>query len=314
MQEIYQQLKQFGHVRLNEPLAKHTTFKIGGPADFFVEISKTDELVDLLNFLSGEGVEYYVLGGGSNMLFNDEGFRGVVIKLRTKNLELRTNNTIVVDTGVLLSLVVVEALKNGLSGLEWAVGIPGTVGGAVRGNAGAMGKETANVIEKIELWKDGEVTELKKEECNFSYRESVFKSSGGVILQAHFKLVPGDKQEILTAMQGYLKQRSGRYPTEPNAGSFFKNIDIQKWSGNVEELPPLFVERKKVPIGWLVEQVNMKGYAVGGAKIANEHGNFIVNTGKATQQDILTIVEELKNKIYNKFGVEIEPEVEILNF
>jgi len=312
MHEFYKQLKEFGHVRLNEPMSKHTTFKIGGSADFFIEVNDNDKMVKLLNCLNDEGIEYFILGGGSNLLFSDEGFRGVVIELRTKNLELRTQDTIVADSGVLLSQVVGEALKNGLSGLEWAAGIPGTVGGAVRGNAGAMGKETAVNLEKVEVWRDGEILELKAEECGFSYRGSIFKKNNDVVLRAWFKLKVGDKKEILKKMQEYLAQRKGKFPTEPNAGSFFQNIHIKKWPGKLEDLPPLFVERKKIPIGWLVEQVEMKGFTVGGAKISEQHGNFIVNFNKATQQDILTIVEVLKEKIYNKFGVEIESEVEIV--
>jgi UDP-N-acetylmuramate dehydrogenase len=312
MQEIYQQLKQFGHVRLNEPLSKQTTFKIGGPADFFIEVNDNGQMVKLLNWLSGEGINFYIIGGGSNMLFSDEGFRGVVIKNKIVDCKLQSNDTIVVSSGTLLSQVVNEALKSGLSGLEWASGIPGTVGGAVRGNAGAMGQETANGVEKVEIWQDGEVNILKANDCGFGYRESVFKKTGGVILRTWYKLVEGDKQKVLQEMQNYLKLRNGRYPKEPNAGSFFKNIPIDNWPGNIRDLPELFVERGKIPVGWLVEQVGMKGFEIGGARISNEHGNFIVNFNGASQTDILTIVEKLQEKIYNKFNVEIEPEVEIV--
>jgi len=311
MQELYKQLKEFGHVKINESLAKHTTFKIGGPADFFIEINDNDKLVELLNFVNGAGIEYFILGGGSNMLFSDSGFKGVVIKVKTTKLKTE-NETIIAEAGVLLSQVVTEASKNSLSGLEWGVGIPGTVGGAVRGNAGAMGRESANCLEKVEIWQDGEVIEMTKEELKFSYRASCIKSSGGVILKAYFKLVPEEKQKIMTAMTGYLKQRTGRYPAYPSAGSFFQNIDINKWPGDLKVLPEIFVERKKVPVGWVVEQLNMKGFAVGGAKISDEHGNFVINYNHATQADVLTLVETLKEKVYNKFGVELIPEVEIM--
>ena len=313
MQELYKQLKTFGHVKLNEPLAKHTTFKIGGAADFFIEINDNEKLVALLNFVSGVGVDYFILGGGSNMLFSDDGFKGVVIKVKTIDYRLLTTDTIVADAGVLLSQIVSFAAKNSLSGLEWGVGIPGTVGGAVRGNAGAMGQETANCLEKVEMWQNGEIMEMTKEELKFSYRSSCIKSSGGVILKAFFKLVPAEKQTIMIAMTGYLKQRTGRYPAFPSAGSFFQNIDINKWPGDLKALPEIFVERKKVPVGWVVEQLNLKGFAVGGAKISDEHGNFVINYNHATQADILTLIETLKEKVYNKFGVELIPEVEIIN-
>lgn len=313
MQELYKKLKEFGHTRLNESLSKHTTFKIGGPADFFIEVDNNKKLIELLNFLSGEGLEYFILGGGSNMLFSDEGFRGVVIRVKSLALELQSPDIIVAEAGVLLSQVVSLSLQNNLSGMEWGVGIPGTVGGAVRGNAGAMGKDVAQTLQKVEVWQDGEIKELTKEECTFSYRGSIFKHRGGTILRAYFKLNLGDKKQIMEATQVYLKQRNGRYPTAPNAGSFFKNIDVKDWPGNIEELPELFRQRGKVPVGWLVEQVDMKGYSVGGAKISDEHGNFIVNINNATQDDILTIVERLKEKIYNTFKVNLEPEVEIIS-
>lgn len=312
MQEYYQKLKEFGHVRLNELLSKHTTFKIGGPADFFIEIDSNEKLIELLNFLTGEGIAYFVLGGGSNMLFSDEGFKGVVIKIKGGVCKV-DNDVIVADAGVLLSSVVVEASKNSLSGMEWASGIPGTIGGAVRGNAGAMGRETASAIEKVEVWQDGEIIELENKDCGFFYRGSKFKINGGIILRAYFKLVPAEKQKIVETMTGYLKQRTGRYPNFPSAGSFFQNLNIADWPGKVSDLPELFRERGKIPVGWLVEQVEMKGYTVGGAKVSDEHGNFIINYNKATQADVLSVVEAVKEKVYNKFGIELRPEVEIIN-
>lgn len=311
MQEIYNQLKQFGQVKLNEPLAKHTTFRIGGQAQFFVIVEEVDKLTKLLSFLSNEGVEYYILGGGSNLLWQDDEFEGVIIKI--SNIQyLISNNLIVADAGVPLGKIVNLASQNNLTGLEWAIGIPGTVGGAVRGNAGAMGKEIGNILESVKVWQNGEILELKNEACNFGYRESGFKNSSDVILSATFKLVTGDKQKIAETMQGYLKQRTGRYPAYPSAGSFFKNLDIKNWPGDINVLPELFRERGKVPVGYLVEQVGLKGLTIGGGKVSDEHGNFIINYKNATQLDILNLVEQVKEKVYNKFGVELEPEVEIV--
>lgn len=312
MREFYKQLKTFGHVRLNESLAKHATFKIGGPTDFFIEVKEVVKLTKLLSFLSSEGIEYFILGSGSNILFSDERFEGVIIKLKTYNLQLITSDTIAADAGVLLGQVVDLAVQNSLSGMEWGVGIPGTVGGAVRGNAGAFGKDASDCIEKVEVWRDGEVLTLSRKECGFGYRESVFKHNSDVILQAWFKLVSGDKKKIVRLAREYLKIRTNRYPKWPNPGSFFKNIKIDKWQGKIEELPELFRERGTVPVGWLVEQVEMKGYTVGGAKVSDEHGNFIINFNHATSADVLTLIEKVKEAVYNKFGVEIEPEVQIL--
>ncbi len=312
MEQIYKQLKQFGHIRLNESLSKHTTFKIGGPADFFIEVSEVTKLTKLLSFLSSEGIEYFIIGCGSNLLFSDERYEGAVIKVKSSKLKVQGSDTIVADTGVLLSQVVLEASKNSLAGLEWAAGVPGTVGGAVRGNAGAFGKNTSDCLEKVEIWRDGEILELSHKECGFAYRESDFKYSKDVLLRAWFKLVQGEKKAIAKAMQEYLKLRTGRYPAYPNAGSFFKNVKLEKWSDKTSDLPEVFRKRGSIPAGWLVEQSGMKGFTIGGAKVSEEHGNFIVNFNQATQSEVLQVVEAVKEKVYNKFGVELEPEVEIV--
>jgi UDP-N-acetylmuramate dehydrogenase len=313
MREYYEELKKYGKVKLKESLTKNTTFKVGGIAHFFIEVTEEEKLISLLNFLNSEDIPYFVLGGGSNVLFSDEGFEGVVIKLQTSELKLREDNEIVVAAGVLLNKVVNFALQNKLSGMEWGTGIPGTVGGAVRGNAGAMGKENANCLVKVKIWRDGEVFELDKTECGFGYRESIFKNNKDVILSAVYKLTPGDEKSIKEIMQTNLKQRTGRFPNLPSAGSFFKNIEVNKWSGKKEDLPEIFWERGKIPVGWLVEQVGMKGFTIGGAKISDEHGNFIINFSNAKQADILSLVETIKEKVYNKFGIELEPEVKIIN-
>ena len=315
MNEIYNKLKTFGKVKLNELMAKHTTFKIGGPVDFFVIVDDTDKLAKLLTFVNEQGLSYFILGGGSNLLWQDERFEGVVIKVQSSEFRVQDDNIIVTDASVLLSQIVSLAIQNNLTGLEWGVGVPGTVGGAVRGNAGAMGSEIAGCLQKVEVWKDGEVVEFSPEECEFVYRGSFFKKNSDiVILRTYFKLEVGDKAEIMKAMQGYLAQRTGRYPIKPNAGSFFKNLEIDKWTGNTKDLPSIFIERKKVPVGWLVEQCNLKGYAVGGAKVSDEHGNFIINTGDATQSDVLAVIEKVKEEVYNKYGIELEEEVQIINF
>lgn len=310
--EYYKELKKYGRIHLKEVLAKHTTFKIGGEANFFIEIDEEEKLIALLNFLRAENIKYFVLGGGSNILFSDQVFEGVIINIKTKKI-LVENNIIEVQSGLPLAQVVNLALEKKLSGMEWGVGIPGTVGGAVRGNAGAMGRETSNCIYKVRVWRDGEIFELNNQECQFGYRESIFKSNQDIILAAFFQLTPGEEQSIKEMMQKYLQQRTGRYPSFPSAGSFFKNIEVSKWSGKKEDLPALFWERGKIPVGWLVEQVGMKGYTVGGAKVSDEHGNFIINFASGTQADILSVVEAVREKVYNKFGIELEPEVEIIS-
>ena len=312
MDNLYQQLKQFGQVKTNVPLAKYTTFQIGGPAKFFVIVEETDKLVGLLNFLSGEGIDYLVMGGGSNLLFSDDGFDGVVIKLTTYNLEL-TTNTIQADAGVKIGSVLNMTMQNGLSGFEWAAGVPGTVGGAVRGNAGAYGGSTSDNLLKAEIWENGEVREITKEECGFKYRGSYFKSNpNAIVLRAWFQFILGDKVAVVSKVQGYLERRKNRFPPYPSAGCFFANIKLDKWPGDKSILLPKFFEIGEVPVGWIVEQVGCKGLKVGGAMVSDQHCNFIVNVDKATQADILNLVAEISERVYNKFGVELRKEVEIV--
>jgi UDP-N-acetylmuramate dehydrogenase len=311
MDAIYNQLKTFGHLKTNIPLSKFTTFRIGGPAQFLVEVTEEEKLIELLNFVTSSGLEYFVLGGGSNILFPDNGFEGVVIKISTNKIEIKEDN-IIAAAGTPLGAIVNAASKNELTGMEWAVGIPGTVGGAIRGNAGAMGKETSDCLKSVIVWQDGEIKEMINAECGFHYRGSNFKDNGTVVLSATFALKPGNKTEIMQAVQMYIKQRTGRYPKFPSAGSFFQNINIKDWPGDVNELPELFRERGKVPVGWIIEQCGLKGYTVGGAKISDEHGNFLINFKDATQADVLKVVEEAQAQVYNKFRVNLEPEVEII--
>jgi UDP-N-acetylmuramate dehydrogenase len=314
MTEIYKQLKEFGKVKLNESMAKHTTFKIGGPVDFFITVDDANKHGELLKYLQGQGLDYYILGGGSNLLWQDERYEGVVIKIIGGKIEV-DSNVMIADVGVSWAVLVNTATQNDLSGLEWGVGIPGMVGGAVRGNAGAMGSDVSKVLDKVLVWKDGEVVEIPNQELDFSYRSSIIKKQKDiVVLKAFFKLQKGNKAEILKQMQEYLKKRtSGRFPTAPSPGSFFKNLEIEKWQGKLEDLPDIFVERKKIPVGWLIENCGLKGYTVGGAKISDEHGNFIINIGNASQADVLSIIEKVKEKVYNKFGIELEEEVQIIN-
>ncbi|MBP6859040.1 MAG: UDP-N-acetylmuramate dehydrogenase [Candidatus Magasanikbacteria bacterium] len=314
MEELYSKLKEFGDVKINESLAKHVTFKIGGPAKLFITINKTENLVQLLNYLEGQGVEYFIVAGGSNLLMNDNGFDGLVIKISTnqqpKLIPQGSGFEIEVDAGVMLGAVVNVAAKNSLAGMSWAIGIPGTFGGAIRGNAGAMGKEIVSVLRWVDVWRNGEVVRLKPEECGFSYRNSNFKHNKDVILRGCVYLEPGDRQEIMEKMQANLKQR--KHTPYPSAGSFFKNIKMHKWTGDTKELPELFLQRGTVPVGWITETLGLRGLSIGGAKIAEEHGNYVINYDKATQADVLALVEEIKTRVYNKFGVELEPEVHIV--
>ncbi|MFA4831086.1 MAG: UDP-N-acetylmuramate dehydrogenase [Patescibacteria group bacterium] len=311
MDQIYHHLKQFGKVKLNEPLAKHTTFKIGGPADYFIVVEEREKLVELLNYLSGEGIDYFILGGGSNLLISDEGMRAAVIQLKFGRIEFTREKEAEAEAGALLSQLVNMAAAEGLSGLGWAAGIPGTIGGAARGNTGAMGYHTAGAIAKVEVWRDGEVLVLDRQDCEFGYRDSAFKHNRDVILRVWLVFKKADKGELAKEIQYNISCRTNQ-PKGYSAGCFFKNINLPNWPGNVNELPEIFKKRGTVPVGWLMEQVGMKGKKKGDAQVGVEHGNFIVNLGKAKANDVLALVEEIKIKVYDMFGVELEEEVEIV--
>ncbi|MDD2757985.1 MAG: UDP-N-acetylmuramate dehydrogenase [Patescibacteria group bacterium] len=312
MDLLYPELKKYGKTKTNVLLSRHTTFKIGGPAKYVVTVSEADKLPALLNFLSGAGEDFFILGGGSNVLAPDEGFSGVVIKIDCA--KCRTDkDEIIIEAGALLSTAVNEAAARGLSGLEWATGIPGTVGGAVRGNAGAHGSDMAQNIKQVEAWRNGETTALTSAECAFGYRDSIFKRDGGVVLRATFKLIPSDQASVVKKMQEILLGRSQKLPTVPSAGSFFKNIKTGDWPGALPgNLPEIYRERGMIPAGWLVEQAGLKGVKIGGAQVSPQHGNFIINAGNATQADVVALVEEIKGRVYDKYRVWLEPEVEII--
>lgn len=311
-QNIYKELKKFGKIKVGVVLSRYTTLKIGGPASLFLEIKDRILLSAALDFLTGEGAPYLMLGGGSNLLMSDEGFDGVVIKNLTSNIKLE-NSIIEADSGVPFGMVTALSLKNNLAGLEWSAGLPGTVGGAVRGNAGAAGGETGEVLKAVEVWIDGEVTELTPADCKFGYRDSIFKHNKAVVLRAWFKLNSADGQVSMSKVQEILNKRTGYYPPFPSAGSFFKNYPAKNWPEKAGKLPEKFLETGKVPAGWINEQTGLKGFCVGGAMVSEQHGNFLINKDGATASDMLKLVEEVKNRVYNKFGIVLEEEVHIIS-
>ena len=243
MDNLYKDLKNFGQVKANESLSKHTTFKVGGPVRFLVIVEDTDKLVEALKYLDGMGEKYIVIAGGSNMLFSDDGFDGVVVKIANREQKVE-GDSMIFGAGVVLGQALTIAAQNGLSGLEWGVGVPGTVGGAVYGNAGAYGSDIGTVVEKVDVYRDGEIITLTKEECGFYYRGSDFKHHGGIVLRVYLKLKKGDKAEIMKTMQETIKIRVGKSPKGFSAGCFFKNIKLEDWEGDKSILPEKFLNYK----------------------------------------------------------------------
>ncbi|MBP9694959.1 MAG: UDP-N-acetylmuramate dehydrogenase [Candidatus Magasanikbacteria bacterium] len=326
MNELYTQLKVFGHVKANEPMNKHTTFKIGGPVDYFLTIDSTDSLVEALRFLDGEGVPYFILGGGSNMLVRDEGFRGVAVRIKDTRCEIQ-DTVVQCAAGCSTVEAAQKSIAAGLTGFEWGVGVPGTIGGAVRGNAGAMGGEMKDSVDQVEIYRDGEIVEINNKECQFGYRDSVFKHRSDIILRVYLRL---KKTEDVSGMKQAMDNLMYRNKTQPQGyasiGCIFKNIDLKKIENSHRhqagsrskreklkiEIPEEFVKKGKISAGWLIDQSGMKGVKVGNAQISERHGNFIVNLGGATAQDVLSLIEQAKEKVYDTTGVEIEEEIQII--
>ncbi len=276
-------------------LAPYTTFKIGGPAKYFYETKNSKEIVEAIKMAKKAKMPYFILGGGSNILVSDRGFDGLVIRIYGSQLSIN-GNKIVADAGVLLSELVDNSVKAGLTGLEWAAGIPGTVGGAVRGNAGAFNGSMAGSVKRIQVLKIPElkVASYKPQDLRFEYKDSIFKHNKDVILSVELRLENGDNKKSKQIIKEHLVYRDKHQPLEfPSAGCVFKNPEDQH-------------------AGYLIEQCGLRGTKIGGAMISKKHGNFIINTGNAKASDVKKLIDLCREKVRNKFGINLEEEIEYL--
>ena len=279
-----------------EPMSKHTTFRIGGPADLFVAPENTDEIKKLIAICKEEEVPYFILGNGSNLLVSDKGYRGVIIQLyRSFGQITLKENEIHAQAGALLSGIAAMAREASLTGFEFAGGIPGTLGGAVVMNAGAYGGEMKDVLKEVTvLTPEGEVVTLQARELQMGYRTSIIKESGYIVLEAVISLKKGDQDEIKSRMQELAGMRSSKQPLSyPSAGSTFKR-------------PEGYFAGK------LIMDSGLRGYQVGGAQVSEKHCGFVINTGNATAKDVTTLMADVQRIVMEKFGVKLEPEVKFL--
>jgi len=282
----------------NIKLASHTTFKIGGPAKYFFKAKTKIELIGAIGESKKIKIPVFILGQGSNLLISDKGFDGLVIKVQNSKLEIK-GLKIFAEAGVLLSKIVKESGEKGLSGLEWAGGIYGTVGGAVKGNAGAFGGEIKDVIEEVEVYdiKTEKIKIFKAKECCFKYRESIFKKRENlIIISALFKLKKGKKNKIKRNIKNYLDYRAKNHPLNfPSAGSVFKNPS-------------------KKSAGELIGKCGLAGKTIGQAQISSKHSNFIINLGGAKAFDVLSLINLAKKEVKDEFGIELKEEIKYLGF
>lgn len=299
MKELISELEalKVGKVKENELLANHTTIKIGGPAQYFIEPSTVENLQKTMELIRKNHVKWRAIGRGSNLLVSDHGMEGVVIKLSTGLDQLEVNGTEVkVGAGHSLVSLATVISKKGLSGFEFAGGIPGSVGGAVYMNAGAHGSDISKILTKAHvLFEDGRMEWLSNEEMEFSYRTSILqKKNPGIVVEAIFQLQSGNRDDIVSEMQKNKDYRKTTQPWNfPCAGSIFRN-PLPKYAGQ------------------LIESAGLKGHSIGGAKISEMHGNFIVNDGGATAEDVLALIKHVKDTIFDLYTVKMETEVEII--
>lgn len=279
-----------------EPMARHTTFRIGGPADYFVELGSIEQIRAAIQVCREENLPWFVLGRGSNLLVSDKGYRGVILSIYKdfQKTEIQ-GETVTVQAGVLLTTLSGKVLDASLTGLEFASGIPGTIGGAVVMNAGAYGGEMKDIVRKVTvLDQDGEVRTLTCGEMQFGYRTSLAKKKGYIVLGAELTLKQGEKEKIREEMQALKAKRIEKQPLEfPSAGSTFKR-------------PEGYFAGK------LIMDAGLRGAAVGGAQVSEKHCGFVVNTGNATAADVCELMRQVQGKVQEQFGVHLEPEVRFL--
>ena len=284
------------NVFTKEPMSRHTTFRAGGPADFFVTPEKEGQVRKTLSLLKEAQVPRYIMGNGSNLLVGDRGYRGVILQICKKMNRIRIQDTVIqAQAGALLSKIAAEAQAKGLTGFEFASGIPGSLGGAAMMNAGAYGGEMKQVLIQAQILNaSGEIEDVLAEEMELGYRSSVFSRNGGVILSASIQLEPGDPSAIQSRMEELKFLRTSKQPLEyPSAGSTFKR-------------PEGYFAGK------LIQDAGVRGFQVGGAQVSEKHCGFVINKDQATAMDIRSLMEQVSEKVYAQFGVRLEPEVKLI--
>jgi len=283
-------------IYIDEPMKKHTTFRVGGPADYFVTPKTAEEVKSIVVLCNQEKIPYYILGNGSNLLIGDKGYRGVMIQIYKEMSEIEIEGEkICIQAGALLSRVGNMALEAGLQGFEFAAGIPGTMGGAVVMNAGAYGGEIKDVIiDATVLTPEGEILVIPKEKLELGYRTSVIAEKNYIVLEANVQLRRGDKEVIRARMNELKEQRVAKQPLEyPSAGSTFKR-------------PEGFFAGK------LVQDAGLRGFQVGGAQVSEKHCGFVINKDNATAADVVELMKQVGEKVNAQFGVQLEPEVKCM--
>ena len=301
-EELKKQILQLGiskeNILFDEPMSEHTTFKVGGPAECYIKIDDIQHLRTILKFAKDHHIAITVLGNGSNVLVLDGGIKGIVLNIRFNKIEMMNLDGKVfanIGAGIKISILGHLLLKNELTGFEELSGIPGTIGGAVRMNAGAHGKEFKDIVSSVTCMDyDGNIKQFENEDMHFEYRSSMLKEKSYIVLEVRMEFQKGNEKDIKEKMEEYANYRKEKQPIEyPSAGSTFKRGAD-------------FITAK------LIDEAGLKGYSIGGAEVSSKHAGFIINKGNATAKDILELIEYVKYKVEEKFNKRIELEIEIM--
>ena len=320
----------------NIPLKNRTSFKIGGPAKYFFEAKNLKNLFEAVKKAKQEKIPIFIFGGGTKLLVSDKGFDGLVIKILNSKFQI-LNSKIIADVGVKLGDLVRASVGNNLTGLEWAIGIPGTIGGAVCGNCGAFGSSISEAVKNVAAL-NPDTLKIKKytnKECQFGYRESIFSARGvlqrrirlgrrsafggkrnkDIIVSVELRLKKGDSKKSLIIMKEYSERRRKRIPVYPSSGSIFKNYELRSMNYEDDPLVKKFPELKKeikggkIPVAYFIEKCGLKGKQIGGAKISEQQANIIVNFNQAKEKDVSSLIDLAKKQVKKKFGVDLEEEI-----
>ena len=297
-------------------LSNHTTYRIGGAAKYFLAVENKEELIEAVTWAKDNSVFFFILGGGSNILFADQGYDGLIIKMENETIVFGSDEDLTVNCGAGASLaeVLFEATSRGWGGLEWALGIPGTLGGAVCGNAGRLGQDLAQAVVSVRIL-DANLAEkeILASDCQFSYRDSRFKHNQEIILGATLKFIKQDKNKVEELLREAQKVID-KMPNFPSAGSVFKNYLVTENDELIKNHPEVQekIRGGKLATGFLIQQCGLTGRRIGGAQIWSEHGNFILNIDKAKASDVLQLIELCKKSVMEKFSVKLEEEIRCL--
>ncbi len=293
-------IDKYPQTQRQKPLASLTTLKVGGEADLFLELTDVKKLPEILKTADNLQIPAFIFGGGSNLVFSEDGFRGLVIQIKANNIEVK-GSEITAEAGALVSQMIQMALKNNLSGMENLTGLPGTIGGAVRGNAGAFGTEIKDILKEAVIYSENiGIRTVKPDYFNFGYRTSKVKTEKGrdIIIKATFRLTPKSPEELQQIKEKtaeIIKSRTGKQPSGKTSGSLFKNPGTN------------------LAAGYLLDQCGCKGLQVGQVQVSKQHANWIINLGDATQTDIIEIAKIMREKVKDRFNIELEPEVQFVS-